>query len=422
MSGPAPIRRRHATAVASSLPRAASPPPWPRARCSARRGARRRSATPRRCPPATTRRAPSAPPPAPGHAGCMALELVALDRRRARTPIRSASPRRAALAAPPPPTATSACAPRTSTRAYALPTSAPTAQTIALVDAYNDPHAEADLRSLRRRLRPAGCTTANGCFEQVNQHGETGEPAVPAKRSRELEAARNGSEAGEAEEAEEARLGRRDLARHRDRPRDLSDLPHPARRGQLPRAMNLEAAERTAERLGATEISNSWGGPEAGEPTAHENSTAFNHPGIVITASAGDDGYLDWDSRRREPATPIPRLLPPRGRRRRHPPELGAGERTWSRRDASGTATAPAAAAAAPSSQPRSGSRASPTGRRSAAARQAGGRRRLRRRRPLHRRGRLRHQPGMRIPATPKAKPNTCCTGARSAAPASPRR
>ena len=41
--------------------------------------------------------------------------------------------------------------------------------------------------------------------------------------------------------------------------------------------------------LGATEISNSWGGEE---PTI--DSAAFNHPGIVITAAAGDEGYLNW--------------------------------------------------------------------------------------------------------------------------------
>ena len=42
-------------------------------------------------------------------------------------------------------------------------------------------------------------------------------------------------------------------------------------------------------RLGATEISNSWGGPEP-----EHDSPAFNHPKTVITAAAGDDGYLNW--------------------------------------------------------------------------------------------------------------------------------
>src|SRR5438105_4114491 len=52
---------------------------------------------------------------------------------------------------------------------------------------------------------------------------------------------------------------------------------------------DLFPAENTAARLLASEISNSWGGPEPGA-----DSPAFNHPGVVITASSGDNGYLDW--------------------------------------------------------------------------------------------------------------------------------
>ena len=67
---------------------------------------------------------------------------------------------------------------------------------------------------------------------------------------------------------------------------------------------DLEAAEETAVRIGHeaektppctnneacdTEVSNSWGGSE---PPL--DSPAFDHPGTVITASAGDDGYLNW--------------------------------------------------------------------------------------------------------------------------------
>ena len=53
---------------------------------------------------------------------------------------------------------------------------------------------------------------------------------------------------------------------------------------------DLEAAEETATKMGATEISNSWAG---GEPAA--DSPAFDHPGVVITAAAGDYGYLNWE-------------------------------------------------------------------------------------------------------------------------------
>jgi hypothetical protein len=48
---------------------------------------------------------------------------------------------------------------------------------------------------------------------------------------------------------------------------------------------------RPPVKLGATEISNSWGTSSeyAGEVT--ENSSHFNHPGVAITVASGDNGY-----------------------------------------------------------------------------------------------------------------------------------
>src|SRR5205807_1026596 len=37
-------------------------------------------------------------------------------------------------------------------------------QTVAIVDAYNDPNAESDLATYRTQYGIAACTTANGCF------------------------------------------------------------------------------------------------------------------------------------------------------------------------------------------------------------------------------------------------------------------
>jgi hypothetical protein len=56
----------------------------------------------------------------------------------------------------------------------------------------------------------------------------------------------------------------------------------------------IAAAENTAARLGADEISNSFGSPESQARTSRLLA-AFNHPGIVITASTGDDGWYGWD-------------------------------------------------------------------------------------------------------------------------------
>jgi len=59
--------------------------------------------------------------------------------------------------------------------AYKLP-SAGTGQTVAIVDAYNDPNAESDLGVYRSQFGLSACTTANGCFRKVNQTGGTKYP------------------------------------------------------------------------------------------------------------------------------------------------------------------------------------------------------------------------------------------------------
>lgn len=56
---------------------------------------------------------------------------------------------------------------------------------------------------------------------------------------------------------------------------------------------SLAAAENTAARLGATEISNSFGEPESQAGKAAQ--AAFRHPGVVVTAATGDDGWYEFD-------------------------------------------------------------------------------------------------------------------------------
>jgi subtilase family serine protease len=52
---------------------------------------------------------------------------------------------------------------------------------------------------------------------------------------------------------------------------------------------NLYTAEDEAATLGATEISNSWGGEESS--TESTGDSFFDHPGVPITVAAGDSGY-----------------------------------------------------------------------------------------------------------------------------------
>jgi hypothetical protein len=56
---------------------------------------------------------------------------------------------------------------------YLLPTTAPSEQKVALVDAYDDPSAEADLKVYDETFHLPSCTNADGCFRKVNEKGKT---------------------------------------------------------------------------------------------------------------------------------------------------------------------------------------------------------------------------------------------------------
>jgi Subtilase family len=237
--------------------------------------------------------------PAPKHAACLALQLVPKTfEARARThPLGIARARRRASAAAPSPAAGNfGLRPQDLHSAYQLPTTAPSSQTVALVDAYNDPDAESDLKAYSEEFGLSECTAANGCFKQVNQNGETGNPPFPRTLS-ELEAARRGSRSQRAEAEEATGWGLEisldiEVAHATCQSCDILLVE-----ADTPSYENLEAAERSAADLGAGEISNSWSGSEAGETPELESASPFDHPGIVIAAASGDSGYLNWDAR-----------------------------------------------------------------------------------------------------------------------------
>jgi subtilase family serine protease len=152
-------------------------------------------------------------------------------------------------------------------RAYALPSStAGTGQTIAIVDAYDAPSAESDLAVYRSQFGLPPCTTANGCFKKVNQSGVQGN--YPQNNQ------------GWALETQ------LDLQMVSAVCPGCKILLVEATNNQ---SNNLYAAEDTAAQLGATAISNSWGGGESSSETSQD--VHFNHPGAAITVSSGDAGY-----------------------------------------------------------------------------------------------------------------------------------
>ncbi len=96
--------------------------------------------------------------PRPGHASCDALVRIGSGGTAIAQPFASA-------------TAPSGYAPADLQKAYALTPAIAHSGTVALVDAFDDPHAEHDLGVYRAKFGLPACTTANGCFKKINQNG-----------------------------------------------------------------------------------------------------------------------------------------------------------------------------------------------------------------------------------------------------------
>jgi hypothetical protein len=257
------------------------------------------------------------PAPAPGHAACLALRLLART-RAARAYDHPIGITRAAIAAPtaaPSPSAGDlGLRPQDLHSVYVLPTDAPSTQTIALVDAYNDPNAEADLKSYDTEFGLPECTKADGCFKQVNQSGKTSPLPFPQSESN-LTNAKTLCGPGDEEAcflAKEAEGWSVEISLDIETARATCQNCHIALvEADSTEYTDLEAAEETAAHLPANEISNSWGGPECIERgLCAGESSAFNHPGIVITAAAGDYGYLNWLEASQSPYPDFPSDLP----------------------------------------------------------------------------------------------------------------
>jgi hypothetical protein len=265
------------------------------------------------------------PPPAPGHAACQSLQLVAVS-AAARAHTRPLGVARAS--ANPAPSLTGGSfglSPQDLHAAYDLPdetASSSPEQTIALVDAYNDLNAEEDLKAYSKEFGLPECTTASKCFAKVNQEGDSEAASLPFPQSQASleakEALCKGSEAGETrlkkEEREEACFEEKEaegwtveISLDIETAHAVCHNCHIALvEADSASYADLDTAEEAAVALHATEISNSWAGPEcvevAGKRECVPDSATFDHPGIVIAAAAGDDGYLNWLE---EPATPF---------------------------------------------------------------------------------------------------------------------
>ncbi len=145
--------------------------------------------------------------------------------------------------------------------AYALSASAGKGQTIAIVDAYNDPNVAADLAVYRNKFGLPACTVANHCFRKVNQVGGTTMPKTDAGWSTEISL---------------------DVEMVSAACRNCRILLVLATTSSM---ANLAAAVDYAATQGVSAISNSYSSADSAP------NPAYDHPGIAITASTGDNGY-----------------------------------------------------------------------------------------------------------------------------------
>jgi Subtilase family len=199
--------------------------------------------------------------PKPGHVACLALlrtDISGLQKVRLKPD-------------DPPVTVPPGYGPASLWSAYNLPSTTDGAgQTIAIVDAYDDPNAESDLAEYRAYYGLPSCTTANGCFLKTDEYGATDTLPDP-----------------DADWSTEISL---DL----DMVSAICPLCHIALiEAYSSDGSDLGTGVDTAVYAGIKYVSNSYGSEESQDDLADD--MYFDHPGAAITVAAGDDGYeVNW--------------------------------------------------------------------------------------------------------------------------------
>jgi len=150
-------------------------------------------------------------------------------------------------------------------QAYSLTGSSGGGRTVAIVDAYGYPNLARDLATYRSRFGLPACPTSNGCLRILDQNGGTALPRFDVGWA--------GEQALDVD-AVSATCP------------DCKILVVQAKSASIP---DLGTAVNTAARqAGVVAISNSYGGGDLPDSTYGK---PYNHPGIAVTASTGDNGY-----------------------------------------------------------------------------------------------------------------------------------
>ena len=158
--------------------------------------------------------------------------------------------------------------------AYGLPAGGGVGTTVAIIDAFDNPNAEADLAVYRAQFGLPPCTTANGCFRKVDQRGGTNYPPPDTGWAGEISL--------DVDMVSAAAPGAQILLVETDSNSFL----------------NLAAGVDQAVAMGAKYISNSYGSSYNSTPGSGEDSTEvtdldphYNHPGVAVVASSGDNDF-----------------------------------------------------------------------------------------------------------------------------------
>jgi Subtilase family len=152
-------------------------------------------------------------------------------------------------------------------KAYRLPVTR-RGGTVAVVEMYDTPELESYLNTYRKQYGLPPCTTANGCFRKVNEHGQAA-PLPPNGTGSDWDL-----EATLDVDMVSAACPKCHILVVEAEPGSWADFAN---------------AENTAARLGAVAISNSYGTRETGQVQTY--ASAYNHPGHTIVASSGDYGF-----------------------------------------------------------------------------------------------------------------------------------
>lgn len=145
--------------------------------------------------------------------------------------------------------------------AYSLSATAGSGRTVAVIGAYDDPSAEADLAVYRRTFGLPACTTANRCFRKVSQ---TGSKTMPARN---------------AAWAVETSLDLDMVSAACAACRILLVESTTSSTTDLAAAVNYAATQQVSAISTSYTVSDS------------RRDAAYDHPGIAITAATGDGSY-----------------------------------------------------------------------------------------------------------------------------------